>query len=66
MQSGYSSLAREFGLNRRAVMREVENDSLRPLSQRAKPTQLSPAQLANAERRLAVCPQSVAPICTPN
>lgn len=38
MQSGYSALAPEFGLNRRTVMRELENDSLRPHSQRAKPT----------------------------
>src|SRR6266851_2810162 len=51
-----SALAREFGLNRRTVKRELESESPRQYSQRAKPTELSPAQLAHVERRLAVCP----------
>lgn len=51
-----SALAREFGLNRRTVKRELESDSPRHYSQRANPTQLSAAQLAHVERRLAVCP----------
>jgi transposase len=51
-----SALAREFGLNRRTVKRELENDSPRRYPQRIKPTQLTSAQLAHIERRLAVCP----------
>ncbi len=51
-----SALAREFGINRRTVKRELESDSARHYSERAKPTQLTAAQLARVERRLAVCP----------
>lgn len=51
-----SALAREFGLNRRTVKRELESESARHYAQRAKPTELSPAQLAHVERRLGVCP----------
>ncbi len=51
-----SALAREFGLNRRTVKRELESDSSRHYSPRAKPTQFTEAQLAHVERRLAVCP----------
>jgi transposase len=51
-----SALAREFGLNRRTVKREVEAEGPRRYTQRAKPRALSEAQLAHVERRLVVCP----------
>jgi transposase len=51
-----SRLAREFGLNRRTVKREIEAEGPRRYRERAKPTALSPAQLAHVERRLAVHP----------
>jgi transposase len=51
-----SALAREFGLNRRTVKREVEAEGPRRYPQRAKPRALSEAQLAHVERRLVVCP----------
>ncbi len=51
-----SALAREFGLNRRTVKRELKSNSPRHYSPRVKPTQLTAAQLAHVERRLAVCP----------
>jgi len=51
-----SALAREFGLNRRTVKREVEAEGPRRYAQRAKPRALSEAQVAHVERRLTVCP----------
>ena len=51
-----SGLAREFGLSRTTVKRELESPSPRRYPERAKPTTLSAAQLAHVERRLAVCP----------
>jgi hypothetical protein len=51
-----SALAREFGLNRRTVKREIEAEGPRHYPERAKPTALSDAQLTHVERRLAVCP----------
>jgi transposase len=50
-----SALAREFGLNRRTVKREVEADGPRRYPERAKPTTLTEPQLAHVERRLTVC-----------
>lgn len=50
-----SALAREFGLNRRTVKREVEAEVPRRYPERAKPTALTEAQLAHVERRLTVC-----------
>lgn len=50
-----SALAREFGLNRRTVTREVVAEGPRRYPVRAKPTALTEAQLAHVERRLAVC-----------
>ena len=49
-------LAREFGLNRRTVKREVEAEEPEEVPQRAKLNALSGAQLAHVERCLAVCP----------
>jgi transposase len=51
-----SALAREFGLNWRAVKRELESAEPRRYPERAKPTALTEAQRAHLERRLAVCP----------
>ena len=51
-----SALAREFGLSRNTVRRELESPAPRRYPERAKPTALSAAQLAHVERRLAVCP----------
>ena len=51
-----SALAREFGLSRNTVRREIESPAPRRYPERAKPTALSAAQLAHVERRLAVCP----------
>jgi transposase len=50
------ALAREFGLSRNTVRRELRSASPRQYSRRVKPTALNAAQLAHVERRLAVCP----------
>ena len=51
-----SALAREFGLSRNTVRREVESPEPRRYPVRAKPTALTEAQRMHIERRLAVCP----------
>jgi transposase len=51
-----SQLAREFGLSRTTVRRELESAEPRRYAPRTKPSALSPAQLAHVERRLAGCP----------
>jgi len=51
-----SALAREFGLSRNTVKRELESPAPRRYPERDKPTALTAAQLAHVERRLAVCP----------
>src|SRR5215203_3248738 len=51
-----SALAREFGLSRNTVKRELESPEPRRYPVRAKPTALGEAQQAHVERRLAVCP----------
>jgi transposase len=50
-----SALAREFGLNRRTVKREVEAEGPRRYPQRARPRALTEPQLAHVQRRLGVC-----------
>ncbi len=50
-----SQLAREFGLSRTTIRRELASPEPRRYTPRAKPTALSPAQLAHLERRLAMC-----------
>ena len=51
-----SQLAREFGLSWHTVKREISSAGPRRYPQRAKPTALTPAQQAQVERRLAMCP----------
>jgi transposase len=51
-----SALAREFGLSRNTVKRELASDAPRGYPERDKPTELTPSQRAHVERRLAVCP----------
>lgn len=51
-----SQLAREFGLSRTTIRRELASAESRHYTPRAKPTALAPAQLAHVERRLAMCP----------
>ena len=51
-----SALAREFGLNRRTVKKEVEAEGPRTYPQRVRPRVLTEVQLAHLERRLTVCP----------
>lgn len=51
-----SRLAREFGLSRTTIRRELASEGPRRYSQRSKPTALSDAQRAHVERRLAMCP----------
>jgi transposase len=51
-----SALAREFGLSRTTVRRELASDGPRRYPTRHKPTALSAPQLAQVERRLAMCP----------
>lgn len=51
-----SRLAREFGLSRTTVRRELASEAPRRYPERSKPTALSEAQRAHAERRLAMCP----------
>lgn len=52
-----SALAREFGLSRNTVYRELESEEARHYGPRRRPSALTAAQLAQVERRLAVCPQ---------
>jgi transposase-like protein len=52
-----SALAREFGMSRNTVRRELASERPRGYPERAKPTALTPAQLAHVERRLATCPK---------
>lgn len=52
-----SALAREFGLSRNTVYRELESPEPRRYGPRLRPAALTAAQLAHVERRLAVCPQ---------
>jgi transposase len=51
-----SALAREFGLSRNTIRKEVQSEAPRHYPERNKPTELTPSQLAHVERRLAVCP----------
>ena len=51
-----SALAREFGLSRNTVKKELASDAPRQYPARDKPTELTPSQLAHVDRRLAVCP----------
>ena len=51
-----SALAREFGLSRATVRKELAAEAARRYPSRAKPTALSEAQVAHIERRLEVCP----------
>lgn len=51
-----SALARELGLSRNTVKRELESLEPRRYPARAKPTALTEAQRAHIERRLAICP----------
>jgi transposase len=51
-----SRLAREFGLSRETIRRELASDGPRQYADRIKSTALSESQLAHIERRLAMCP----------
>jgi transposase len=51
-----SRLAREFGLSRTTIRRELASEAPRRYPPRTKPTALSDAQRAHVERRLAMCP----------
>src|SRR5215469_9014055 len=51
-----SRLAREFGLSRTTIRRELASEAPRRYPLRSKPTALSEAQCAHVERRLAMCP----------
>jgi transposase len=51
-----SRLAREFGLSRTTIRRELASEEPRHYRQRVKSTALSEAQSAHIERRLAMCP----------
>jgi transposase len=51
-----SALAREFGLSRNTVKRELESPEPRRYPVRVKQTALTEAQRMHIERRLAVCP----------
>jgi transposase len=51
-----SRLAREFGLSRTTIRRELSSEAPRRYPPRSKPTALSDAQRAHVERRLAMCP----------
>ncbi len=50
-----SQLAREFGLSRTTIRRELASEGPRHYTQRAATTALTEAQLAHLERRLAMC-----------
>lgn len=51
-----SRLAREFGLSRTTIRRELASEGPRRYAPRSTPTALSEAQCAHVERRLAMCP----------
>jgi len=51
-----AALAREFGLNWRTARRYATTDVAPRYRPRARPAELSPAQVAHVERRLAACP----------
>jgi transposase len=51
-----SALAREFGVSRATVRKELAAEAPRRYPTRAKPTAPSEAQLAHLERRLEICP----------
>jgi len=51
-----SDLAREYGLSRDTVRRELASEHPRGYPERAKPTALTEPQLVHIERRLVVCP----------
>lgn len=51
-----SHLAREFGLSRTTVYKELASSEPRHYGPRARPAALNEAQLVHVERRLAVCP----------
>lgn len=51
-----SQLAREFGLSRTTVYKELASPEPRHYGPRARPTLLNEAQQVHVERRLAVCP----------
>lgn len=51
-----SALARELGLSRNTVRREIESQQARAYPERFKPTALSLAQAAHVARRVASCP----------
>lgn len=51
-----SQLARDFGLSRVTVRREVTAERPRRYPQRARPTALTASQAAHVERRCAICP----------
>lgn len=50
-----TALAREYGLSRTTVYKELASSAPRSYS-RAKPTELNEAQLVHVQRRLSVCP----------
>ena len=51
-----SQLAREFGISRTTVYKELASETPRRYAERAKPTALNEAQATHVERRLTVCP----------
>jgi Helix-turn-helix domain of resolvase len=51
-----SQLAREFGISRTTVYKELASEMPRRYAERAKPTALNEAQATHVERRLTVCP----------
>lgn len=51
-----SALAREFGLSRTTVYKELASSTPRRYGPRVRPAALSEAQLVHVERRLTVCP----------
>jgi transposase len=52
-----SQLAREFGISRTTVYKELASEAPRRYAERAKPTALNEAQVKHVERRLEVCPK---------
>lgn len=52
-----SQLAREFGISRTTVYKELACEGPRQYAERAKPTALNEAQVVHVERRLEVCPK---------
>lgn len=52
-----SQLAREFGISRTTVYKELASEGPRGYAERAKPTALNEAQVVHVERRLEVCPK---------